>query len=130
MRSQREGGTIGDKQPPMDRAEERLIAEQAADVRYPKQFIGEEGEKAYFEAKLDRKQEINNSVLHVFLTEIRTPITGELLGEAKVEWWMPNFVDDPGFEVGEVYKLKAKIKQHKDEARWGKTTVVTYLEQV
>jgi hypothetical protein len=109
----------------------RVVAEQQAEeVRYPKQHIGVEGEKIYFEAKLDRYKEINDSVLYVFLTEVRTPITGELLGEAKIEWWMPDFVDDPNFKIGEVYKLKAKVKAHKDDPHWGKSTVVTYLEEV
>jgi hypothetical protein len=76
------------------------------------------------------RREINGTILFVFMTEVRTPITGEFLGEAKIEWWKPDWLDDPGYEVGEVYKLKAKVKRRNDDPRWGKSTVVTYLEEV
>lgn len=35
-----------------------------------------------------------------------------------------------GFFEGEVYKLKAKVKRHDSDPKWGKSTVVTYLEEV
>jgi hypothetical protein len=116
MRSQLEGGTLGDKQPPMK--------------EYSKQHLGEVGEKVYFEAKLTRRIEGDDSTLYVFLTEVRTPITNELLGEAEIKWWKPSYVDDPGFGPGEVYKLKAKVKRLDDDPKWGKSIIVTYLEEV
>lgn len=111
-------------------AERRLIEAQREDIRYPKQHIGEIGEQIRFEGKVDHRRLANDTVLYVFLTEIRTPIIGELLGEAKVEWWKPDWVNDPEYVEGEVYKLKAKVKRHDDSPKWGKATVVTYLEEV
>lgn len=113
-----------------DKAEAHMIAEQADDVRYPKQHIGEVGRKVCFDGKLDHRRLANDTVLYVFLTEVRTPITGELLGEAKIEWWKPDWVDDPEYVEGKVYKLEAKVKRHDDSPKWGKATVVTYLEEV
>lgn len=117
-------------------AERRLIEAQREDIRHPKQHIGEIGEKVYFMAELRDRREVNDSILHVFYAEVRSTTipygctVGEFLGEAKIEWWMPNYVDDPGFKMGEVYDLKAKVKRHDDNPKWGKATVVTYLEEV
>jgi hypothetical protein len=111
-------------------AERRLVAEQTEAVRNPKQHIGEIGEQVFFTAKLDHRRLANDTVLYVFLTEVRTPITDEYLGEAKVEWWKPDWLDDPEYVDGEVYKFKAKVKRHDDNPKWGKATVVTYLEEV
>jgi hypothetical protein len=111
-------------------AERRLIAAQAKDMRYPKQHIGEIGEKVYFTGELRQKREINDSILHVFYTEVHSAPHNEFVGEAKVEWWMPASVPDPGFEMGEVYDLKAKVKRHDHHPKWGNATVVTYLEEV
>lgn len=119
-----------------DKAEQRVIEEQREDIRHPKQHIGVIGEKVYFDGILKDKREINDSVLHVFVAEVRSdppPVNctiGYLIGEAKVEWWMPASVPDPGFEIGKGYALKAKVKRHDDNPKWGKATVVTYLEEV
>lgn len=104
--------------------------EEPKDFRDTRQYLGQIAEKIYFDGKLVDRREINDTLLFIFMPEVRTPVTGEFLGEAKVEWWKPDWLDDPGFEVGEVYKLKAKIKRHNDDPRWGKSTVVTYLEEV
>jgi hypothetical protein len=103
---------------------------RSEEVQFAKQHLGEEGEKIYFDAKLMRRIESDTSTLYVFMTEVRTPITGELLGLAEIKWWKPDFVDDPGFAPGEVYKLKAKVKRLDDDPKWGKSTIVTYLEEV
>jgi hypothetical protein len=113
-----------------DKTEAHVIAEQADDVRYPKQHLGEVDGKIYFDGKLMRRVESDDSTLYVFLTEVRTPITGELLGEAEIKWWKPSYIDDPGFGAGEIYKLKAKVKRHDSDPKWGKSTVVTYLEEI
>lgn len=104
--------------------------EKPEDFRNTKQYLGQVAEKIYFDGKLVDRREVNDTILFIFMAEVRTPITGEFLGEAKVEWWKPDWLDDPGFEVGEVYKLKAKVKRHDDNPRWDKSTVVTYLEEV
>jgi hypothetical protein len=104
--------------------------EEVEDFRQTRQYLGQTAEKIYFDGKLVDRREINDTILFIFMTEVRTPITGEFLGEAKIEWWKPDWLDDPGYTVGEVYKLKAKVKRHDDHPRWGKSTVVTYLEEV
>jgi hypothetical protein len=109
---------------------ERPAPREPEDFRDTRQYLGQTAEKIYFDGKLVDRREVNDTILFIFMTEVRTPITGELLGEAKIEWWKPDWLDDPGYEVGEVYKLKAKVKRHNDDPRWGKSTVVTYLEEV
>jgi hypothetical protein len=111
-----------------DPVDERVAREQAEDIHYPKQHLGERGEQIRFQGKLDYTRDSSDSTLYVFLTEVRTPVTGELLGEAKIEWWKPSYVNVE-FVVGEVYNLKAKVKRHDDSPKWGKATVVTYLEE-
>jgi hypothetical protein len=110
----------------------RQEAPEREEVTYPKQHIGEVGAKVYFHAMLTERREVSahNTTLYTFTTEWRSPITNEFLGEAMIKWWKPDFVDDPGFELGEVYKLKAKVKSLDDSSQWGKSTIVTYLEEV
>ena len=103
----------------LEAAERRLIDEQMRQVREPSQHLGEVGEKIYFEGECIGAQPLNNTVLYKFIAE-----------DARIEWWKPDFLDDPGYELGKTYKLKAKVKRHDDNPRWGKSTVVTYLEEI
>lgn len=104
----------------LEAAERRLIDEQMRQVREPDQHIGEVGEKVYFDGECIAAQPINDTILYKFVTK----------DPARVEWWKPDFLDDPGYELGKTYKLKAKVKRHDDNPRWGKSTVVTYLEEI
>ncbi len=109
---------------------ERLSTPVVTAVEITDQHIGTVGEHVQFEGKLTDRREVNGTILYIFTTDVRTPITGELLGEAKVEWWKPDWMEDPAYVIGEVYKLDAKVKRHDDSPKWGKATVVTYLEEV
>jgi hypothetical protein len=113
-----------------EQEQQKFASELSEEAQFTKQHLGKEGEKIFFEAKLLRRVESDHSTLYAFMTEVRTPITGVLLGLAEIKWWKPDFVDDPGYEIGEVYKLKAKVKRLEDDPKWGKSTLVTYLEEV
>lgn len=124
--SPRQGGTIEDRSwSPIGIVNPQTNSIKI-DVLATKGYLGAVAEKIYFDGELKEKREINNSILHVFIAYEDPPETGE----AKIEWWMPNYVNDPGFEVGKVYPLRAKVKRHDDTPRWGKVTVVTYLEEI
>lgn len=59
-----------------------------------------------------------HSTLYTFLTESGATIT----------WWCPP-AHDPHFEQGKRFKMRAKVTRHDDDQRFGKVTVVTYVEE-
>lgn len=68
----------------------------------------------------DKRLMDSDIVLYTFMTET---------GNAVIKWFAPDYAD-PGFEVGEVVTFRAKVKRHDDHERFGKATIVTYLEEV
>ena len=85
-------------------------------------FLGEVGEFIRGEAKVVSKRllEAQESTLYNFMTPDQT---------AKITWFAPDYAN-PDYEVGQVIKFRAKVKRHEDHERFGKATIVTYLEEV
>lgn len=90
----------------------------------PERHLGEVGKHIKGQAKLTEKKKIgfpgDSLILHVFKT---------LDGTATIKWFCPKPFD-PEFEVGEIITFRAKVKKHDDHERFGKATIVTYLEEV
>lgn len=50
-------------------------------------------------------------------------------GTAVLTWFCPKDID-PEFKVGEELTIRAKVRAHEESERWGKSTIVTYVERV
>jgi hypothetical protein len=84
-------------------------------------FIGEVGKHIKGTAKL-----VNARWVREGYTRLYTFQTAKL---DTIKWFCPKAYD-PELEVGNEYTFRAKVKAHEDNHRFGKSTIVTYWEQV
>jgi hypothetical protein len=83
------------------------------------EFIGEVGKTIRGTATVEGKRELRNgSILYTFRTK-----TGSV-----IKWFVPGQYD-PNFDQTSEVTFRAKVKAH-DEGDFGKSTIVTYLEEV
>ncbi len=50
-------------------------------------------------------------------------------GSNKLVWFAPAYAT-PEWRVGETHEIRAKVKKHEEHERFGKSTVVTYVEEI
>lgn len=89
----------------------------------PKRFLGEIGKHITGEVEVQYKRLVEGqykSMLYVFVTLDETAI---------IKWFAP-LQYDPNFETGQKLKIRAKVKKHDENERFGNATIVTYLEEV
>lgn len=86
-------------------------------------WIGEVGKWITGTAIVERVAEYN-----VPAGSIARPYTFLTNKGAEIVWWCPMSVD-PAFDEGERVTFRAKVKAHNEHPRFGKSTVVTYLER-
>jgi hypothetical protein len=91
---------------------------QAVEQRH----LGEPGKIIKGEATVTAKRpiEATKSILYIFMAQDRS---------ATIKWFVPE-AKDPEYEIGEKITFRARVKRHEDHPQFGKSTVVTYLEEV
>lgn len=73
----------------------------------------------------------------VVVQERRIVVTGDselyifhtVNGAHVIKWFAPDYAN-PQWEVGLTLKIRAKVKRHEDHERFGKSTIVTYVERI
>lgn len=81
--------------------------------------IGEIGKYIVGEVKATSVTAKDGYTLHVFQTK-----SGDIL-----KWFAPNHAGW-GWQEGEIFKIRAKVKRHETHERFGKSTIVTYVERI
>jgi hypothetical protein len=81
--------------------------------------LGKVGAHITGEARVSDVRELDRSTLYTFTT---------VNGGHIIKWFAPNYVD-VAFEVGHTFKLRAKVKAHKDFQGTPETHVI-YVEEV
>lgn len=82
-------------------------------------FLGEEGKHIVGNVVIKAIRELQDSRLYSFVTDA---------GDS-IKWFAPSFAD-PQWEQGSRHKIRARVKRHEDHPQYGKSTLVTYVEEV
>lgn len=94
---------------------------QASEVK-PQIFLGEVGKHIKGTAIVLSKYSAQGKTFMLYTFENKDKT-------ATIKWFVPN-AQDPGFEEGQEVTFRAKVKRHEDHERFGKATLVTYLQEV
>lgn len=86
-------------------------------------LLGVVGEKLYAEGKVTFVKDVTDATMYLFRA-----VEGDTGKVGTVKWFAPSYVNER-FEKGQVIKFRAKVKAH-DDNQYGKSTVVTYLEEM
>jgi hypothetical protein len=82
-------------------------------------FLGEVDKHIVGEVTVKSTRDINNDkTLYTFVTD-----AGHV-----VKWFAPSFAN-PQWARGERHKIRAKVRKHEDHPDFGKSTLVTYVEE-
>lgn len=82
--------------------------------------LGEVGKNITGEVTVTERRELPNSVLFTF----RAVNTNAIL-----KWFAPSYAA-PEWDQGNRLTIRGKVKKHEDHERFGKSTVITYVEEV
>lgn len=98
-----------------------LVAVDTPAAAIPKtgKHIGEVGKHIKGEVTVTERRALDKSVLYTFTTN----------GGDTIKWFVPTQYD-PSFEVGDKFTIRAKVKAHEDHERFGKSTIVVYVERI
>lgn len=86
---------------------------------YTRKHLGEEGKHITGEVTVRTRKLISASILYVFVTK-----DGDT-----IKWFAPSFAD-PQWDEGYQTKIRAKVKRHDTHPDFGKSTIVTYVEEI
>jgi hypothetical protein len=95
-----------------------VVHEAHAEVEL--RFLGEVDKHITGQVKIIRTYEGGSGTIYTFMT---------LDDTAKLTWFAPVYAD-PSWKEGETFLLRAKVKRHEDDPKYGKSTIVTYIERI
>jgi hypothetical protein len=96
------------------------VAVHEAHAEVEMRFLGEVDKHITGQVKIVRTYEGGSGTIYTFMT---------LDDTAKLTWFAPVYAD-PSWKEGETFLLRAKVKRHENDPKYGKSTIVTYVERI